>query len=76
MSQALFPRNFRKEYPDAVRGEGCYLITADGRRILDAAGSAAVVSIGHGRKEVAEAMSRLAAQLAFANTSQFHTSIA
>ena len=76
MTQALFPRSFRKAYPEAVRGEGCTLITADGRRILDAAGSAAVVSVGHGRKEVADAMAAQAAQLAFAHTSQFHTAIA
>jgi adenosylmethionine-8-amino-7-oxononanoate aminotransferase len=76
MTQAQFPRSFRRTYPSAVRGEGCRLILADGRRILDAAGSAAVVSVGHGRKEVAEAMAAQAAQLAFAHTSQFHTAIA
>ncbi len=37
-----------------VGGEGSYLITADGRRILDAAGGALVCNIGHGRAEVAE----------------------
>ncbi len=37
------------------RAEGAYLITSDGRRILDAAGGAIVVNIGHGRREVAEA---------------------
>jgi adenosylmethionine-8-amino-7-oxononanoate aminotransferase len=36
--------------------EGAYLITPDGRRILDAAGGAIVANIGHGRREVAEAM--------------------
>ena len=76
MTQALFPRSFRKAVPSAVRGEGCYLFTADGRRILDAAGSAAVVSVGHGRKEIAEAMASQAARLAFAHTSQFQTAIA
>jgi adenosylmethionine-8-amino-7-oxononanoate aminotransferase len=41
--------------PFAVeRAEGAYLITPDGRRILDAAGGAIVVNIGHGRREVAE----------------------
>jgi adenosylmethionine-8-amino-7-oxononanoate aminotransferase len=34
--------------------EGAYLVTADGRRILDAAGGAIVSNIGHGRREVAE----------------------
>ncbi len=36
--------------------EGAYLITADGQRILDAAGGAIVANIGHGRREVAEAI--------------------
>jgi len=41
--------------PFAVeRAEGAYLITPEGRRILDAAGGAIVVNIGHGRREVAE----------------------
>ena len=76
MTEALFPRSFKKSYPQAVRGEGCYIITADDHRILDAAGSAAVVSIGHGRAEVAATMAAQARQLAFAHTSQFQTEIA
>ncbi len=42
--------------PTIVAGEGCELITADGRRILDAAGGAVVNNIGHGRREVAAAV--------------------
>lgn len=38
--------------------EGAYLITDDGRRILDAAGGAIVANIGHGRREVAETAAR------------------
>ncbi|HVN10401.1 MAG TPA: aspartate aminotransferase family protein [Patescibacteria group bacterium] len=76
MTQALFPRSFRKPYPTAARGEGCYIVTSDGRRILDAAGSAAVVSIGHGRAEVADAMAAQARALAFTHTTQFQTEIA
>jgi adenosylmethionine-8-amino-7-oxononanoate aminotransferase len=37
--------------------DGCFLVTPDGRRILDAAGGAIVVNIGHGRSEVAEVAS-------------------
>jgi adenosylmethionine-8-amino-7-oxononanoate aminotransferase len=39
---------------EVVRTEGNHLLTADGRRILDAAGGAIVSNIGHGRAEVAE----------------------
>src|SRR5262245_2699358 len=50
-------------HPGAVplaieRAEGAYLFTSDGRRILDAAGGAIVVNVGHGRPEVAEAAAR------------------
>ncbi len=48
-----------------ARTEGAYLITPDGRRILDAAGGAIVVNIGHGRREVAEAYARAAAEAAY-----------
>jgi adenosylmethionine-8-amino-7-oxononanoate aminotransferase len=41
--------------PTIVGGEGCWLHTADGRRILDAAGGAIVGNVGWGRKEVADA---------------------
>jgi adenosylmethionine-8-amino-7-oxononanoate aminotransferase len=42
--------------PEIVGGDGCWLLTADGRRILDAAGGAIVANIGHGRTEVADAV--------------------
>jgi len=73
---SLFPRNFRKEFPIAVRGEGCWLVAADGRRYLDASGQAAVVSIGHGVKEIGEAMAAQAGAIAFAHTTQFHSEAA
>ena len=72
----LFPRNFRKEFPVAARGEGCWIVAADGRRYLDASGQAAVVNIGHGVKEIGEAMAAQAGQIAFAHTTQFHSEAA
>ncbi len=48
-----------------ARTEGVHLITADGRRILDAAGGAIVVNIGHGRREVADAYARAAAEASY-----------
>ncbi len=41
--------------PTIVGGDGVHLVTADGRRILDAAAGAIVGNIGWGRTEVAEA---------------------
>jgi adenosylmethionine-8-amino-7-oxononanoate aminotransferase len=72
-SSGLFPRSFKKIYPLAVRGEGCWIIAADGRRFLDASGQAAVVNIGHGIAEIGRAMAEQASQIAFAHTSQFQT---
>src|SRR5207253_10893570 len=72
-SNGLFPRNFKKTFPIAVRGEGCWIIADDGRRFLDASGQAAVVSIGHGVPEIGRAMAEQSSKIAFAHTSQFHT---
>ena len=73
---SLFPRNFRKEFPVAVRSEGCWIVASDGRRYLDASGQAAVVNIGHGVKEIGAAMAAQAGQIAFAHTTQFHSETA
>jgi adenosylmethionine-8-amino-7-oxononanoate aminotransferase len=72
-SSGLFPRHFNKNFPLASRGEGCWIIAADGRRFLDASGQAAVVNIGHGVPEIGRAMAEQSSQIAFAHTSQFHT---
>jgi len=69
----LFSRNLRKQYPVAVRGEGCWIIDARGQRYLDASGQAAVVSIGHGVQEIGRAMSRQSGRIAFVHTTQFHS---
>jgi adenosylmethionine-8-amino-7-oxononanoate aminotransferase len=70
---ALFPRNFHQVLPVAVRGEGCWLFSADGGKFLDAAGQAAVINIGHGVPEIGRAMAEQSSKLAFAHTSQFHS---
>ena len=70
---ALFPRNFHQTFPVAVRGEGSWIYSADGRKFLDAAGQAAVINIGHGVPEIGRAMAEQSAKLAFAHTSQFHS---
>ncbi|MCK6555053.1 aspartate aminotransferase family protein [Candidatus Binatia bacterium] len=47
------------------RTEGVYLVTAGGQRVIDAAGGAVVVNIGHGRREVGEAYARASAETTF-----------
>jgi adenosylmethionine-8-amino-7-oxononanoate aminotransferase len=60
----------------AVRGEGVYVWDAEGNRYLDFSGSAAVNFIGHGVREIADAMAEQARQLEFVHTSQFTTPVA
>ncbi len=57
--------------PVAVGGEGIYLHTADGRKIIDASGGAAVACLGHGNKRIAEAIGKQAASMAYAHTGTF-----
>ncbi len=48
-----------------VGGEGASLFADDGRRILDAAGGAIVSNVGHGRRQVMEAMTNGAATASY-----------
>ncbi len=65
--------NFRqldRSYPGAyplviVRGEGQYLYDAAGRRLLDAAQHLGACAIGHGRREMGEAMAEQVGKLEF-----------
>jgi len=57
--------------PVAVGGEGVWLHGADGQRVLDASGGAAVSCLGHGHPRVIEAIQKQAATLAYAHTSFF-----
>jgi adenosylmethionine-8-amino-7-oxononanoate aminotransferase len=69
-------RSFLKPYPVAVRGEGAHVWDDAGTRYLDFSGSAAVNFIGHGVREIADAMAEQARQLEFVHTSQFTTPVA
>lgn len=57
--------------PVAIRGDGIYLETADGRRIIDGSGGAAVACLGHGNRRMAETIGRQAAAMAYAHTGTF-----
>lgn len=70
---ALFLRDPSREPIEITGGDGAYLHGADDRRYLDAAAGAAVASLGHGNRELAEVMSRQAGRLAFAHPSKFVT---
>ena len=69
----VFRRAAAADPPVAVEAYGCTIRDADGREYLDAAGGAIVVNVGHGRREVADAMAAQAGRLAYAHGSVFTT---
>ena len=70
-SSHVLHRSLRQVPPRAIGGEGVYLITEDGTRVLDASGGAAVSCLGHQHPRVIEAMAKQASKLAYAHTAFF-----
>src|SRR5712691_162173 len=67
----VFRRALGRDLPTVERGEGAVLWDRRGKRYLDGSGGAVVVNVGHGRAEVAQAMSRQAAAAAYVHATQF-----
>lgn len=67
----LMPRDVTRRYPRIVRGEGAHIYDDTGKRYLDAIAGIAVVNIGHGRSQVAEALAAQAQTLAYVQSSIF-----
>ena len=65
MSSSVFHRDLRAAYRSVVSAEGMYLRTEDGQRILDAVGGAATVVLGHGVREITDAVARHGSELSF-----------
>ena len=62
----VFPRFLDLAYPSIERGEGVWLSTTDGRRILDAcSGGAMVTCLGHGVPEVVAAAAEQADRISY-----------
>ncbi|MEK6598408.1 MAG: aminotransferase class III-fold pyridoxal phosphate-dependent enzyme, partial [Gemmatimonadota bacterium] len=68
---SVFYRDLTREFPLAVRGEGCWIIDAAGKRYLDGSGGAFVVTVGHGVVEIAEAVAEQARTLHYVNGTHF-----
>jgi adenosylmethionine-8-amino-7-oxononanoate aminotransferase len=62
---AIFHRSIKASRPTISHGEGVYLFDTEGKRYLDACAGVHVVSIGHGVKEIAQAMKEQASKAAF-----------
>ena len=67
----VFPRHSSYDLPNAVGGDGCYIIDEIGKRYLDASGGAAVSCLGHSDKTIQKAIIEQTEKLAFAHTSFF-----
>lgn len=67
----VFPRHTKALPPTAARGEGCYLYDTNGKQYFDGSGGAAVSCLGHGDKEVIQAVKQQLSDLAFAHTGFF-----
>lgn len=67
----VFYRRPAHPHPMIERGEGVYLYDTEGRRYLDASGGAIVANIGHGVREVVEAMADQAASVAYIHPTMF-----
>lgn len=67
----VFYRSLAREFPMAVRGEGCWIEDENGQRYLDGSGGAFVTSIGHGVREIGEAMAAQAGRLAYVSGMAF-----
>ena len=72
----IFYRNPTKYYPTAQMGEGIYIYDTEGKQYIDGSGGAVVISIGHGVKEIQEAMLKQASMISFTHGSQFTTEAA
>ncbi len=67
----VFPRGL--QLPAAVSANGATVTTADGRRILNGSGGAIANSVGHGRREVADAIAAQAVSVDYVHATQFTT---
>ena len=68
----IFPRQYGQTYPLIVRAEGIRLYDEHGREYIDgSSGAIAVVSVGHGRREIAETIARQAERMAYVHSAEF-----
>ena len=67
----VFYRKLGRTPPTIVRAEGVYYYDDQGKRYLDGCGGAMVCSLGHGVREVADAVAAQARAVAYVNATQF-----
>lgn len=70
---AVFRRDLHRPLKTIVRAEGMSLFDQDGRRYLDAVGGAGVVTIGHGVRQITEALAAAADTTSYVYSAAFTT---
>ncbi|MBI3554073.1 MAG: aspartate aminotransferase family protein [Elusimicrobia bacterium] len=67
----VFYRTLDRPLPKIVKGEGCWLIDERGKKYLDASSGAFAATIGHGVKEIGEAVAEQMSRVAYVNGTAF-----
>lgn len=67
----IFPRHTKSNLPTVDHGKGVYLFDTEGKCYLDGSGGAAVSCLGHGDKDVIDAIKNQLDAVPFAHTSFF-----
>jgi adenosylmethionine-8-amino-7-oxononanoate aminotransferase len=67
----VFYRSLVKDHPRIVRGQGCWLEDDEGRRYLDACAGAYVACLGHGVKDVVDAVTDQIRRVAYVSGMSF-----
>src|ERR1700722_8540047 len=71
MTTPLLKLEIDKSYPIVTHGEGIYLYDTEGREYIDGSSGAMTANIGHGVREIGEAMHRQSDKVAFTFRHQF-----
>lgn len=70
---SVFHRRLNYHYPVITHGKGIYLYDEQGNKYIDGVGGALVANLGHGVKEIARKIGKLAEKTSFLHAAQFTT---
>ena len=75
MPSNLIPRNYNSSYLNASHGKGIYIYDADGKAYIDGCSGALVSSLGHGNREIIDAIVEQYRKIEFAHPSRWSCGI-
>lgn len=67
----VFYRKLTRDFPKIIHGQGCWLHDENGNRYLDACGGAYTANLGHGVKELADAVAAQISRFSYVNGTVF-----